>query len=274
MKSHAASMLFAPLKIGRRAKGLALLSLVAASSAHAGFVTWGAPQTIMGESDVSTAGTLVVAHNLGGTGNTSATVGGVTFTPFATSTPVNTQGNVMISASSNINGEDLNFGDFDPPFTGLSTDYQTLLQSGSYTVGVVPPTISVSLSGLIPGADYQFQWWVHQPSNFSSPGFPPPGVATTTATSGGSVTLDRNGLIPGTLGQFAIGTFTADATPQVITFSGSDIRTVINAFQLRQVSSPPIPEPGSILFGLAVSGFLLASASRRRRAGVALDSTL
>lgn len=263
------------LQILRRAKGLALLSLVAATSANAGFVTWSAPETITGDADVSTAGTLVVAHNLGVAGNTSATVGGVTFTPFATSTPVNTLGNVTMSAASNISGTNFDFGDFVPPFTDISGDYQTLLQSASFTTGAVPPTISLSLAGLIPGADYQFQWWVHQSSDFSSdPGFPPPGVPTTTATSGGSVTLDRNGLVPGTLGQFAIGSFTADAAPQVITFNGSDIRTVISAFQLRQVSAPPIPEPGSFLFGIAVSGFLLSSTSRRRRAGVAPDSSL
>ena len=85
------------------------------------------------------AGTLVVAHNLGTFDNASATLNGVTFTPFVTSTPLNIPGNVKMSAASNILGDNFNFGEIVPPFTDLSNDYQTLLQSGSFTSGLFPP---------------------------------------------------------------------------------------------------------------------------------------
>ena len=87
----------------------------------------------------------------------------------------------------------------------------------------------------------------------------------TTATSGGSVTLARQGVSPGSVGQFAIGTFTADVASQVFTFTGSDTKTVVNAFQLRALAAPTIPEPGSCLFALAISSVVLHSRHSRRK---------
>ncbi len=225
-------------------------------------MTWNAPQTIVGNGDVSTTGALIVAHNLGASGNSSATVNGVTFTPFATNGSVNIVGNVKLSSTANILGNNVNFGDIVPPFSDLSPDYQTLLQSGSYTNGLFPPPeITLTLSGLSIGTPYQFQWWANQSSLASFSPFPPPSGPMTTATAGGSVTLTRYN--PATeIGQFAIGTFTADAASQVITFSGGDNRTLLNAFQLRAFSAPAIPEPGTGLFALALSGVALSS--RRR----------
>jgi hypothetical protein len=61
------------------------------------------------------------------------------------------------------------------------------------------------------------------------------------------------------VGQFAIGTFTADSTSQVITFNGP-VQDILSAFQLR---TSTVPEPTTIaLLGLA---FLGVMASRRRR---------
>ena len=239
--------------------------LASAVSVHAGFVTWNAPQTITGNGDVSTTGALILAHNLGASGNSSATVNGVTFTPFATNGPVNIAGNVRLSSTANIPGDNVNFGDIVAPFSDLSPDYQTLLQSGSYTNGPFPPPdITLTLSGLSVGTSYQFQWWANQSSLSSFSPFPPPGGPATTAAAGGSVTLTRYS--PATeIGQFATGTFTADAASQVITFSGGDTRTLLNAFQLRELPASPIPEPGTALFGIALAGVALRSPSKRRR---------
>ena len=211
-----------PLKISA-----AFCLLASAVSVHAGFVTWSAPQTIMGNSDVSTTGTLVVAHNLGAPGNSSAMVNSVTFTPFGTNGTVNILGNVKLSATTNILGDNINFGEIVAPFSDLTPAYQTLLQSGSYTTGLFPPPeITLTLSGLSVNTQYQFQWWANQSSFFSFDPTPPPGIPTTSATAGGTVSLDRTGFAPGSLGQFAIGTFTADATSQVIKFNGSDTKTL------------------------------------------------
>lgn len=241
--------------------------LFGAVSARAGIVTWSAPQGITGESDVSTSGTLVVAHNLGSFGNASPTVNGVTFTAFPTSTNSNTIGNVTLSASSSILGSNSDFGEIVAPFAALTTPYKDLLKSGSYTAGVFPPpTISMTLNGLTPNAQYQFQWWAHQSDSSSfDPFAPAPGVPTTTATSGNSVTLDRRGLTPGSLGQYALGVFTATSASQVFSFDGSDTRSLLNAFQLRQLAAPAIPEPSSALVGLALTGVVLRSSTKRRR---------
>ena len=250
--------------IANRAVLFLIASLIAAASANAGVIAWSAPQSIVDDNDVSTAGTLVVAHNLGSFGNSSATLNGVEFTPFATSAPVNTQGAVTLSSSGVIYGDNFGFGEVLPPFTDLSPDYQTLLQSGSFTFDFPPPNISLKLNGLTPGRTYQFQWWANQSNFFTyDPNSPaPPLLPTTTATAGDSVTLERSGFFSGSTGQYAIGVFTADTTSQEIIFSGSFTQTVLNAFQLREL--PSVPEPGSCLFGLALTGALLRSRFRRQ----------
>ncbi len=246
---------------------LSVYSLLAVTSANAGFVSWGAPQTISGDADISTSGAFIEAYNLGTFGVPSTVVNGVTFSPFATSTTSNTVGTATLASSANILGNNTSFGEILPPFSLLTTNYKTLLQSGSYTVGVAPAAISLTLGGLTPGTQYQFEWWANQSDPLSfDPNAPPPALPSTTATAGNSVTLVRTGLAPGSVGQFAIGTFTADAASQVVTFNGSDTKTLLNAFQLRQLGTTAVPEPGSCLFGFATMGFLLRSASRRRRA--------
>ena len=239
------------------------LCLIAAFPAQAGFVTWSSPKTITGDSDVSQLGAFVSAYNLGGVGNAGATVNGVTFDPFATNSTTNTVGDITLSASSTIFGSNSDFGETVPPFSTLSSGYQTLLKSGSFTTSTFPPpTISMTLNGLTPGAEYQFQWWAHESeaSSFA----PAPALPGTSATAGNSVTLQRRGVLPGSLGQFALGVFTATSASQVIDFNGSDTKTLLSAFQLRQIAAP-VPEPGTALFGLAMAGVAFRSASKRRR---------
>ena len=248
-----------------------LVALIATASANAAVITWSAPRTIVDDLDVSTDGALVVAHNLGSFDNPSAMVNGVTFTPFVTSTPVNTTGNVTLSAATTVFGRNTGFGEIFGPFAALSTDYQALLESasftGSATAGAAPAMISLALNGLTPGAQYQFQWWANQsdPASFD-PLAPAPAVPFTTATAGNSVTLNRTGFGPDNIGQFALGVFTADASAsQAITFAGPAPRNLVNAFQLRQLNAPTVPEPGSCIFGFALAGFVFRSASCRHR---------
>lgn len=239
------------------------LCLIAAVPAQAGFVTWSSPKTITGDSDISNLGAFVSAYNLGAAGNASATVNGVTFDPFATNATTNTVGNVTLSSSATISGSNSDFGETLPPFSLLSPGYKTLLQSGSFTTGTFPPpTISMTLNGLTPGAEYQFQWWAHESeaSSFA----PAPPLPATSATAGNSVTLQRRGVLPGSLGQFALGVFIATSASQVIDFNGSDSKTLLSAFQLRQIAAP-VPEPGTALFGLAMAGVAFRSVSKRRR---------
>ena len=64
---------------------IAFLAFLALSSrvTHGASITWDAPDNISGVGDVSTAGTLVGAANVGDTGVPSTTVNGVNFQSFA-----------------------------------------------------------------------------------------------------------------------------------------------------------------------------------------------
>jgi hypothetical protein len=141
-----------------------------------------------------------------------------------------------------------------PPFTNLSPGYQELLSSlnGSF----VNP-LTLTMSALVPGATYQFEWWVDQ-SELNSPLDPRPIV---TATAGNAITLAANTSpsTDGGLGQFALGIFTGDASGhQTITFDtsitgpGLLIPVDLNGFQLRE-----IPEPSALaLLVVSVVGLL------------------
>jgi hypothetical protein len=78
-----------------------------------------------------------------------------------------------------------------------------------------------------------------------------------TATAGDAVTLSSNTTFAqGGLGQYALGTFTADSTgSETITFSGPGTTNVIlDAFELRQTATP---EPGSVALLCGGLGLLL-----------------
>ena len=230
-----------------------LLAAAALSGAplHAGLVTWAAPTGISGASDVSTTGTLIGAVNFNGP---ATTVNGVNFQALATTGPSNTVGNFDLSAPFFYPSQ--NTSDSAAPFASLSAGYQFLLGSAAATGG----TMTLTMSGLNIGQSYEFEAWVNDSRNQTPPGF----TFKVDGTAGNTVTLDPNpSLAAGGLGQFVIGTFVADASSQQVEFSNSEA-AVVNGFQLRQVTSPIIPEPGTALFGMALLG--AAGLTRRRSA--------
>lgn len=241
----------------RRLTVLALFAVpMLASAAGAATISWGPATTIVGDSDVSTLQTPVYAYRFASdTANTSAVVNGVTFNAFQipfNSGPL-TQGNVSVRET---NGPSwgLGFGQgFAAPYTSLSAGYQTLLSE--FASSGVQEAIEVTMGGLTVGQTYQVQAW----SNTSRDG------ATLVTSLDGTRLLDANTTdLEGGLGQYAIGTFVADATSQIFTNSAVEGRIVgpfgtipaLNAFQLRAV-----PEPTSMLV-LGAAGAMLA---RRRR---------
>jgi hypothetical protein len=233
---------------------IALLACPTLSSrvARGASITWDTPQNISGVGDVSTAGTLVGAANVGDVGVPSTTVNGVTFQSFAAPGGNGTSGMFTMTAGgggvfqSNNGGASPN-----PPFSSLDSNYQTLLSS--YVVPLFSP-VTLTMSGLTVGMQYQFQFW----SNLSSQMF----GYQITATAGNSVSLSSNvDGANGGLGQWVIGTFTADAAFQSINFIGDGDGGFLNGFQLRLApNGTSVPESGSTLalLGVALSGLLIA----------------
>ena len=226
---------------------VAMVGLMAATS-QAAVVTWGAPQNISGDTDVSTTGALVGAFNIGVSGVANTTVNGVTFNGLALSGNNVTSGNFNLAIATSFAGN--NFVDSgNAPFSSLSAAYQSLLgtEAGDFTT-----PITLTMSGLSPGSSYQFQWWKNVSNGFQA--------HTTTATAGNTVGLLSNtsGGADGGIGQFAIGNFVADGSGmQTIIFEGN-LQDTINGFQLRAV-----PEPTAL--ALAVLGLLGVGGCRRKR---------
>jgi hypothetical protein len=200
---------------------LAPLALLAATSRPlAAPITWGTPATIASPADVSTNGTSVFAYDWN---SSTQTVNGVAFTAPGAS----------VSLSSGFAGH--NFGGFvtgtAPPATSLDTAYKSILSGGQYTSGASAET--VTLNNLTIGHQYVAQLWVDDSRSY--------GIGRSETLAGGANTavLDYNTAdAVGGVGQFVIGTFTADATTQSLTLTGN-ASTQLNALQLRDSSSPP-----------------------------------
>jgi len=239
---------------------LVAASLAVSATSHAAPITWGSAQTVSGDSDVSTNGTLVYAYTFGGTSAPpSATVNGVTFSPFRipggviTSTTV---GSVSLAESPGNLFASNSLGSSSAPYSALSTDYKAILGSGAYAD--IPASITVTLGGLTSGQDYLVQWWTNNASNAAILGA---GFTNTTALATNSVTLDANTTnAVGGLGQFAIGTFTASGTSQTFLLSETSggFNPLINALQVRLV-----PEPALTLLGTAAATVGLLAWRRR-----------
>ncbi len=202
-------------------KSILLLFLTAfACHAFGAPITWTAPRDITADTDVSTNGTLVKAVSKAG--SAYPTVNGVTFTPTYSGDSVS---GVNASNASTIGAM--------PVGGGVSAAYATLLSQNDYNTGSAS-TVTLTVSGLTVGQMYEVQVWAND-SDASSAG------TQTVKSSGG---LDSWALLKmnpsgtsGGKGQFALGTFTADAASQVITFQGST-NGMIQAYQVRRISDP------------------------------------
>jgi hypothetical protein len=213
--------------------------VIGSAPAHAASINWGTPTNISGGSDVNTTGILFGAANNGGGGVTSVIVGGVEFRPFVTDGTASnfTSGNFTLSVpttATKLKGSSF-FGNAEKPFAALSPpSYKNLLISAS-SYSNAPLTLT--LNNLSINQAYLVQLWV----NFSDLTVP----ATETIAAGNSAVLYYNTTSTlGGLGQFVVGTFTADSPTQSITltalFNPIFPCAVLNAVQLRTVPGPSI----------------------------------
>lgn len=264
MKENYMTVSFSSNMSSRRhilAAGILALALAAIPTSSGVSITWGTPQQITGDSDVSLNGTLVGAINLAGP---ATTVNGVNFQALAiVNNGANTIGNFTYEASFfyNVINPALSTASASPPFSLLSAGYQSLLGTAAAAGGVQ----TLTMNGLTVGQAYEFQAWVNDSEDFDPfPGF----TFTVNVASGNDVDLDPNtSLNDGGLGQYVIGTFVADAPSQQVTFANSEVG-VANGFQLRQLNlrTPSVPDAGATLPLLAASLAGLAVVGRRAKA--------
>jgi PEP-CTERM motif len=243
------------------------LALFSLHSARAD-ITWGTPQTISGDTDIQTNGTVFAAYAVGSAGVPSTTVNGVLFSSFvapATSSSV-TVGNVTLSTTSGVtvNGHTNIFGVGGAPFANLSAAYQTLISSGANPTANSPaPPMTVTIAGLTLGASYQVEYWVNDSRSGSS-------VKTEMITGGPTLSFNNgsSGNDEGGVGQFVIGKFTAGSASESFTITGTGMTEAsqINALEVLQTSS--VPEPSSwMLAGIGLS--LACLVARRQRLAAA-----
>src|SRR5258708_4568679 len=146
-----------------------VLSLIAAALVVAGspsawawaegsVITWGTPTNISGDSDVRTDGTLVAAFDMNGP---AVTINGVTFASFTypLRAPTATNGNFTFTESPGHLLAESTLGSGNPPFNGLSANYQSLLSTAISTDD--NNTLTLTISGLVLGQQYLFQWWLN-----------------------------------------------------------------------------------------------------------------
>ena len=217
----------------------AVIGLACLGSSHAATVVWGAAQNITGDSDVANNGTFNRAYVFG---NVTWTVNGVTFGAFTG----NASGDTM-----SFPNQDAGFGADGTPYRDLSTAYQNLLYYGAWAYP--SNTATITLNNLTIGYNYQVQIFVNDSRTN--------GYGRSMALTGSSTVLDYNTTeAVGGIGQFAIGTFTADSTSQELGFSSSTETPQLNGLSLRVTA---VPEPST--YALVLGGILNLSLIRRRR---------
>ncbi len=196
-------------------------------------ITWGPAINIAGDADISKSGTLLYAYNSADSDG-SVTLNGVTF--MVTKNGFPTPGTNPDITSSPLMNSAWGFGYTGCsynllPVCNLSANYQKFQDGAFYPNGA--NSINITLHNLISGSRYLIQVWA------ATSGWQEVRDVTYTSAGGNSVQLDVNqGGNIGTVGQYAIGTFTASSTTQTVTLSPtiSTYAARMNGIQVRDIT--------------------------------------
>ena len=211
---------------------LIALTGTAASVASAATITWGPAISVAAPTDVVTTGQLVEADDIGSAVATS--VNGVTF-----------------AAAGPAGWGNTNFAAYGT--AGMAGTYGAALTTGTFTDGN-GSTGSHIYTGLTIGNNYLLQVWFVD-TRFGG------GTGTNQLLDGVAPNLSGTG-------QYAIGTFTADATTQAFTWTENGPQfngATLNLAQLRDVTPIPATAPEPSALSLAMLGLVGLVAGRRRR---------
>jgi len=187
-------------------------------------VTWQAPVTISGPSDVSTAGALYGTWapgddytDSGGSRSDYHPVNGVTFAAYGNG-----------GANFGFSGSGINldrYNNFTSPNTG-DANYDYLLTIAVFNYNANP--MIVSWNNMTPGNTYLAQFWLNDGRNNQ------PGTSTFT---GGANTSDPVAIGNNAPGQYIIGTFVADSSrSESVTMSPG---IMLNLVQVRDITTKP-----------------------------------
>jgi len=210
--------------------GMASLAMVGLSVFGAP-ITWQTPVTTVANSDAQV--TTTYSFRWAYTGGSAATVNTVAFAAGLNNTINNA--NIQVSGFSGADPATFN-GGTSGTWNTLSAGYKSILTGAAYG-GTGAATIT--LKNLAVGGNYLVQIWINDSRIDGGR------TAVVTSSGGNSVTLDYNDTnIKGGVGQFAIGTFTADATTQTFTITGS-ASSQLNAIQLREEGDSLVWDAGA-----------------------------
>jgi autotransporter-associated beta strand protein len=209
------------------------VSIVGSQTARAANITFSTPATLAGDADVLNAGESTYAYDW----STAQTVNGVPFTATAATGTVG-GGNITLSGFSGANASV--FTSTVNPFNNLSAAYKASLV-GSVFNATSNTLALVTLNNLTFGRKYQVQLWAGDPRT---------GNTTNRAEwiydgIGGATNLVKLNMTAtnGGLGQWTLGSFTADSSSQNFTLDatapgnpGNNNVVQMNAIQVRDVT--------------------------------------
>lgn len=214
---------------------LALAGIFGLSASNAAVIAWGAATDITATTDVSTNGTLLVAHN-GGAG--SPTVNGVSF-----------------SAADLLTGPTVGAGLLAGGTTG-DAGFDTLLNQIDFGGG--GGLVTIDLGAFTSGNTIEVQVFFTDQRATTQDRV----MQFGSSTGGGTVNLeaDPDNTTGSPWGQFVTGTFVADGTDPDLTLDAQGFGNAhFTAIQVRDLT---VPEPSAGILGLL--GFLGMVLRRRR----------